>query len=61
MAVRCMQPAQRIGGLTGRSSFGALCLMLLFLAGFVILILAKKPLEELEAQRAQQALLEAQE
>ena len=50
-----------IGGLTGRSSYGALCLVLLFLAGFVILILAKKPLEELEAQRVQQALLEAQE
>ena len=50
-----------IGGLTGRSSYGALCLMLLFLAGFIILVYAKKPLEELEAQRAQQALLEAQE
>lgn len=43
-----------IGGLTGRSSFGALCLMLLFLAGFVILIAARKPLDELEAQRAVQ-------
>ena len=40
-----------VGGLTGRSSFGALCLLLLFLAGFIILIYAKKPLEELEAQR----------
>ena len=40
-----------VGGLTGRSSFGAFCLLLLFLAGFIILIYAKKPLEELEAQR----------
>ncbi|MGI6726076.1 MAG: MFS transporter [Christensenellales bacterium] len=41
-----------VGGLTGRSSFGALCLVLLFLAGFIILIAARKPLDELEAQRA---------
>ncbi len=48
-----------VGGLTGRSSFGALCLLLLFLAGFIILLLAKKPLEELEASRAEHMLSEA--
>ena len=37
-----------VGGLTGRSSFGALCLLFLFLAGFIILFFAKKPLEQLE-------------
>jgi len=47
-----------VGGWTGRSSWGALGLLLLFLAGFVILLLAKKPLEELEMERAAQALLE---
>ncbi len=47
-----------VGSLTGRSSFGALCLLLLFLAGFIILILARKPLEELEAARALQAAAE---
>lgn len=49
-----------VGSLTGRSSFGALCLLFLFLAGFIILILAKKPLEELEAARAIQAASESE-
>lgn len=40
-----------VGNLTGRSSLGALCLLLLFLAGFILLLVAKKPLEELEAAR----------
>ncbi len=40
-----------VGDLTGRSSLGALCLLLLFLAGFILLLVAKKPLEELEAAR----------
>lgn len=44
-----------VGGLTGRSSYGALCLLLLFLAGFLILLAARKPLEELEARREEQA------
>jgi len=43
-----------IGGMSGRSSYGALALILLFFIGFVILILARKPLEELEAQLALQ-------
>ena len=41
-----------IGNLTGRSSFGALGLLLLFLLGFVFLVIARRPLSELEAQRA---------
>lgn len=49
-----------VGSLTGRSSFGALCLLLLFLAGFIILFLAGKPLEELEAARTLQAATEAE-
>ena len=40
-----------VGGLTGRSSFGALCLLFLFLAGFIILLFAKKPLERMEASQ----------
>ena len=48
-----------VGGMTKRSSYGALVLILLFLAGFLILLFAKKPLEELEEQRlAQKALSE---
>ena len=47
-----------VGGWTGRSSWGALGLLLLFLMGFIILLLARKPLEELEAQRAAQAAME---
>ncbi len=47
-----------VGGMTGRSSYGALCLILLFLVGFIILLFAKKPLEELEAQRLTQKALE---
>jgi UMF1 family MFS transporter len=40
-----------IGTATGRSSFGTLALLSLFLTGFIILIFAKKPLQELERQR----------
>ncbi|MDI9521129.1 MAG: MFS transporter [Bacillota bacterium] len=48
-----------VGGITKRSSYGTLVLMLLFLIGFLILLFAKKPLEELEEQRlAQKALSE---
>ena len=43
-----------IAGLTGRSSIGTLCLLALFIAGFVILWGAKKPLEELEQSRRKQ-------
>ncbi len=42
-----------ISGLTGRSSLGTLCLLVLFLVGFIILWRAKEPLEELERSRAQ--------
>ena len=35
-------------GITGRSSYGTLVLLLLFVMGFVVLLRAKKPLEELE-------------
>ena len=41
-----------VGGLTGRSSFGALCLAALCLAGFVILLLARRPLERMEREAA---------
>ncbi len=41
-----------IGNVTGRSSFGALGLMLLFLLGFVFLVIARKPLDQLERERA---------
>ena len=41
-----------ISGLTGRSSLGTLCLLILFLVGFIILWRAKEPLEELERSRA---------
>ena len=47
-----------VGTWTRRSSYGALCLMLLFLVGFIVLIMAKKPLEELERNRTAQAALE---
>jgi UMF1 family MFS transporter len=40
-----------IGTATGRSSFGTLALLSLFLIGFIILVFAKKPLQELERQR----------
>ena len=40
------------GGLTGRSSYGALSMLLLFLLGFIMLVIAKKPLENLERRRA---------
>ena len=40
-----------IGTATGRSSYGTLALLSLFLTGFIILIFAKKPLQELERQR----------
>jgi len=40
-----------IGTATGRSSFGTLALLTLFMIGFIILICAKKPLQELERQR----------
>lgn len=41
-----------IGGLTGRPSLGTLALLTLFLVGFLILLAAKKPLNELEQKRA---------
>jgi UMF1 family MFS transporter len=41
-----------VGNLTGRSSFGALGILVLFLLGYVVLVIAKKPLDELERQRA---------
>jgi len=41
-----------ISNLTGRSSFGALGLLGLFLLGFIFLLAAKKPLDALEAERA---------
>lgn len=43
-----------IGGLTGRPSLGTLALLTLFLVGFLILLAAKKPLNELEQRRAVQ-------
>ncbi|MGI6214842.1 MAG: MFS transporter [Christensenellales bacterium] len=43
-----------VAGITGRSSYGTLCLLVLFIIGFVILKGAKKPLEELEMSRAKQ-------
>ncbi len=45
----------QIGLVTGRSSLGTLALLALFLIGFIILILAKKPLEETERQEAAKA------
>ena len=41
-----------ISNLTGRSSFGALGLLSLFLLGFIFLLIAKEPLNALEAERA---------
>ena len=41
-----------VGNVTGRSSFGALGLLLLFLLGYIFLMIARKPLDELEAERA---------
>ena len=41
-----------IGGLTGRSSYGTLCLIVLFLIGFIILWRGKKPMEQLESARS---------
>ncbi len=41
-----------VSGLTGRSSLGTLCLLPLFLIGFIILWRAKGPLDELERSRA---------
>ena len=41
-----------IGSMTGRSSFGTLALLALFMMGFLVLLIAKKPLEELEAKKA---------
>ena len=38
-----------IADLTGRSSYGVLCLILLFLIGFVMLLLGKKHMEEAES------------
>ena len=46
-----------IGSMTGRSSYGTLALLGLFLVGFLILWRAKVPLQELEER---QAALEAQ-
>ena len=46
-----------IGGMTGRSSYGTLALLALFLMGFLILYAAKEPLRELEAQRAAEEAL----
>ena len=40
-----------IGGLTGRSSWGTLALLLLFLTGFIILYRSKEPLAQLERER----------
>ena len=39
-----------IGGLSGRSSFGTLTLLVLFMAGFAVLVIARKPLEAQERQ-----------
>ncbi|NLD04000.1 MAG: MFS transporter, partial [Clostridiales bacterium] len=44
-----------IGSLSGRSSFGTLALLTLFLAGFITLILARKPLEQLEKRKEAEA------
>ena len=44
-----------IGSLSGRSSFGTLALLTLFLAGFITLILARKPLEQLEKSKEAEA------
>ena len=44
-----------IGSLSGRSSFGTLALLTLFLAGFITLILARKPLEQLEKNKEAEA------
>ncbi len=41
-----------VGNLTGRSSYGALGLLVLFLLGYIFLMIAKEPLEQLEAERA---------
>ncbi|MDD2429452.1 MAG: MFS transporter [Eubacteriales bacterium] len=41
-----------VGGLTGRSSYGTLCLMALFLVGFIVLWRGKIPMEQLEKARA---------
>ena len=41
-----------IGSITGRASLGTLALLLLFLIGFIVLLKAKQPLDELEAQLA---------
>ncbi len=43
-----------VAGVTGRSSYGTLCLLILFIVGFAILKGAKKPLDELELSRAEQ-------
>lgn len=43
-----------VGGMTGRSSLGTLCLLILFIIGFCTLLRAKKPLEALEKTRAAQ-------
>lgn len=40
-----------VGGVTGRSSYGTLCLLALFIIGFMTLLRAKKPLEALEKAR----------
>ncbi len=44
-----------IGSLSGRSSFVTLALLTLFLAGFITLILARKPLEQLEKSKEAEA------
>ncbi len=41
-----------VGNLTGRSSYGALGLLVLFLLGYIFLMIAKEPMEQLEAERA---------
>ncbi len=41
-----------VGNLTGRSSLGTLCLLALFLTGFIILLRAGRPLAELEKEQA---------
>lgn len=41
-----------IGSMTGHSSFGTLALLALFIIGFVVLMIAKEPLEALEARKA---------
>lgn len=45
----------RIGMVTGRSSLGTLALLALFLIGFILLIAARKPLEELERSKEAEA------